>query len=467
MKRAACRSRIVRQAGAALATLFLLVSACACGPAVSTPEPTVSPTPIVPSLPPQAAGRTYHISSSGGDDTADGRTPETALQSFKPLPRRFEPGDRILLKTGDVFRDSLLVAGNGTEEAPILLGAYGDGPRPRLEAGSRRQVLVTLTNGSHWRIQDLSMAGGKVGLFLQVVSAGNRDIQVRRCDFENFYDPSYTFATTDTVMQSFQYRIYFSAGIWVGGNLLSEVQAATLLDGYTVEDCTFTHCAVGLGMNWYYPPFHAERIRNVTFANLRFRDLLMNGIELRQTIGAVVRDVVIENSALAPADDPLPLHADFGVAGLFFHGVQDLELTGIDIREVHRGDSPDGCGIDFEYCRRVTLRDSQVRNCDVSAILFLDTPPGMPLTPGFSREIRIENCLFERNRVRVYTIPNVDIDFDFYSRNPRNEVAFVGCTIRALDPDRVLNVTNPSFITFTDCTIEALPEGESQGEPSP
>ena len=55
---------------------------------------------------------------------------------------RFEPGDRILFKRGQRFEGAFAPTGNGTKEAPIVIGSYGScllytSPSPRDKRQSR------------------------------------------------------------------------------------------------------------------------------------------------------------------------------------------------------------------------------------------------------------------------------------------------------------------------------------------
>jgi len=83
-------------------------------------------------------GTTYYISSSQGNDANDGLTPATAWRTLYKLYERiiygpnFEPGDSILLKSGDTWDHMLVIRANGTETDPIVIRPYGEGPRPVL-----------------------------------------------------------------------------------------------------------------------------------------------------------------------------------------------------------------------------------------------------------------------------------------------------------------------------------------------
>jgi hypothetical protein len=72
-------------------------------------------------------GHAYHVDPMGGNDANDGLTPSRPFKTYNA--RNFTGGDTVLFKCGSLFRD-VLHTRNGTEHAPIVYGAYGDGPKP-------------------------------------------------------------------------------------------------------------------------------------------------------------------------------------------------------------------------------------------------------------------------------------------------------------------------------------------------
>ncbi len=76
-----------------------------------------------------AGGTTYYVSRSGGSDSHDGRSPETAFQTIaKVNALALQPGDRVLFKCGDVWRaEQLVLSRSGTAAAPITFGSYPEG----------------------------------------------------------------------------------------------------------------------------------------------------------------------------------------------------------------------------------------------------------------------------------------------------------------------------------------------------
>lgn len=92
------------------------------GAAGAPPSPT----------PPVITGTTYYVSNDG-DDEADGTSPEAAWRTLaKVAGAALEPGDGVLLRRGDAWREQLVANVSGEPESPITYGAFGQGDRPQL-----------------------------------------------------------------------------------------------------------------------------------------------------------------------------------------------------------------------------------------------------------------------------------------------------------------------------------------------
>lgn len=82
-------------------------------------------------------GQAYYVSNSG-DDSADGKTPETAWATIdRAISQQMEPGDCILLERGGKWRiedtgHPDIISDTITIPQGISMGAYGEGPRPQI-----------------------------------------------------------------------------------------------------------------------------------------------------------------------------------------------------------------------------------------------------------------------------------------------------------------------------------------------
>jgi hypothetical protein len=69
----------------------------------------------------------------------------------------FGPGDTILFKRGMQFNGMFAPSGNGTEQAPIRIDAYGYGEMPRIDGHGRRLAGVFLQDPSYWEVTGLEI----------------------------------------------------------------------------------------------------------------------------------------------------------------------------------------------------------------------------------------------------------------------------------------------------------------------
>jgi hypothetical protein len=104
----------------------------------------------------QAGGRSVYVDSEKGNDAHDGSSPQEAWKSLARVNAEvFQPGDAILLKRGGRWNEGLAPRGNGSAEAWIHLGAYGEGPRPWINGISKPGL--SLKDQSWWQVQDLQV----------------------------------------------------------------------------------------------------------------------------------------------------------------------------------------------------------------------------------------------------------------------------------------------------------------------
>lgn len=120
-------------------------------------------------------GKTYYVSSSEGNDSNNGLSPDKAFKTIEKLNTLyFVPGDQILFKTGDTFVGAFKPQGSGCEGKPIIVSSYGDGAKPVLQPGSENwqayithpdsygetvwvNNVITFHNQQYWEVRDLEL----------------------------------------------------------------------------------------------------------------------------------------------------------------------------------------------------------------------------------------------------------------------------------------------------------------------
>ena len=89
------------------------------------------------------SGSTYYVSNSGSDSN-----PGTELLPWKTISKvnnyYFSPGDFILFRKGDIWREQLIISSSGKKRHPITFGAYGIGDKPKI-LGS-----IAKNNSDNW-----------------------------------------------------------------------------------------------------------------------------------------------------------------------------------------------------------------------------------------------------------------------------------------------------------------------------
>jgi len=104
---------------------------------------------------------TYYVSNTGNDNNS-GTSEEQAWRSLERASSvQLKPGDSLLLECGSVWNEPLFPKGEGTKEAPIVLGSYGAGKKPLINGGGISGLhyggTVSLYNQSYWTIQDIEV----------------------------------------------------------------------------------------------------------------------------------------------------------------------------------------------------------------------------------------------------------------------------------------------------------------------
>ena len=91
----------------------------------------------------------YHIAADGNDTTGDGSETNPWKTISKVNSMSFKPGDAILFKKGDVWREQLTISSSGNSTDLITFDAYGSGNKPVIDASLTYWWSVN-TNGKNY-----------------------------------------------------------------------------------------------------------------------------------------------------------------------------------------------------------------------------------------------------------------------------------------------------------------------------
>lgn len=121
----------------------------------------------------------FYVSSSAGNDNNSGTSTNSPWKTLEKVnTEKLSPGDIILLKRGDAWKEKLSPPTSGSVQAPITFGAYGgNGPRPILH---KQESIVVISNKNYITLNNLDIQDctyciqilGSDSIILEYLSAG-------------------------------------------------------------------------------------------------------------------------------------------------------------------------------------------------------------------------------------------------------------------------------------------------------
>ena len=177
----------------------------------------------------------YHFDANNGNDSSLGTSPEQAWRSLEKAGSiHLKPGDKLLFKAGERWSGQLSLQGGGTPEAPVKIGSYGEGGRPRIDGEGKAQAAIFLKNVQGIEIRDLELTNlgserkpGRFGLQLK----NDSPPVARHIVIENLYVHDVNGALPKT---------HFS-----GAAIQLDVpkDKPVRFDGILIENCHIKHCS--------------------------------------------------------------------------------------------------------------------------------------------------------------------------------------------------------------------------------
>lgn len=105
----------------------------------------------------ESFGDQFYVDATSGSDDNSGLSANQPWKTLKKAGERmYQPGDKLLLKRGEVFEGSLEFTGEGRSDKPIFIDAYGNGSKPHIK-GVGNKYAVHVYNSSYVTIQNLEI----------------------------------------------------------------------------------------------------------------------------------------------------------------------------------------------------------------------------------------------------------------------------------------------------------------------
>ncbi len=389
-----------------------------------------------------SVGTTYYISSSEGNDENDGLSAKSPWKSFKNIrDMRFTEGDKILLKRGDEWNETLYIHANGTERNWVLVSGYGDEkdgkPVIKLQNGRSDICIVAedcatktpYANGLNFiHIDGIECRNARMGIYFRYYfDTENRGVKVTDCDFYSMDYPELFSTLTDLELDeprfaadmaagkdslsSYDGGIYRKSGggvreiawpaaIMVGGNFLNadnnEIYSSKVSD-ISIDGCFFQDCLVGIS-SWFWGAHdltgNVEKrlTNNWRITNCVADGTLAGAVTMENANGGYTGDRngwgVIDNFRLIGG---LEYKCIYGSTGACFQTCKNFLVDNCEFSYVNNNGSNDGCGWDFEGSDYdIIFSNNVLHNNEAHAILMMQAV-------GPCKNVTLSNLLFYNN----------------------------------------------------------------------
>jgi hypothetical protein len=108
---------------------------------------------------PLSRAATYYVDASAGNDGNSGESSGAPWRTVGKVNRsRFSPGDRILFRRGQTWRETLVIPSSGSSGRHIVFDAYGSGNRPVFDGGKTRAACIEGNRKSYITLSNLDAA---------------------------------------------------------------------------------------------------------------------------------------------------------------------------------------------------------------------------------------------------------------------------------------------------------------------
>lgn len=420
-------------------------------------------------------GTAYYISSSLGNDRNDGTSEDSPWKSFANLYRMdLAPGDRVLLRRGDVWHERLTIRGKGRADAWIFVGAYGApaAPKPAISLQNRRDDIAILAtdisagakNGfglDYIWIDNIHISHSFLGIYFRYdTSKDNRGIRVTNCSFTDISCPELMAEAMNDVSFLLQkkgkledYRnghlipngggeaeYIWPTAINIGGRPakpLADVvvegiaEPATVVSDIELYQNDFRDCVIAVGANCYNYHYGTGPNQCYTYTT----NWSIRGLTTENTMSAISIDSAdfgydgtAESrwgrwSHIQAKGGMTDFTMSFGTTQALFSCCKNLYISHSSFNGSRNNGQADGCGFDFERAvHNFTLDSCIIANNEGQGILVMQTTMENQVTgeqvytPNTGNTI--QNCLFYNNMTSVH---NDNYRFDVTVFNPNNE----------------------------------------------
>lgn len=367
--------------------------------------------------------KTYFLSHEGNDANSG----LSIHDSWKTLEKvnlfTFQPGDIILLKSGETWHGQLFPKGAGIEGKPIVISSYGGIEKPIIDIDDAEGAAIRLVNQSWWEIRNLEITSGtkpKPGIGRQGIvalfegnNAGIEHIVIENCYIHDVWGQ---------MGPNTKYCDYNSSAIYVGtilgarGSLQNSFYDDILIQKNRIERVDKCGIVVYFGRNKVI-------VKNNYLENLGGDAIFVNGPDK-----GLIEYNVAKRTCMRSGDLDLEGGNDFWphTAAIW---IQNTEGTIMQYNEVyHTGRQPkngDGFAYDFDFDANNCILQYNYSQNNHGFLLIMNNTFGNITRYNISENdqthlIQMQGSLEDQNLIHnnVFYVDYSTIDLDFFIRQP-------------------------------------------------
>lgn len=338
---------------------------------------------VNPVTPPKAEGKTYYVSNSSGKDSNNGTSEKAPFKTLTKAAGLLKEGDKLCLKSGDIWEEGVTFTASGSADAPILITSYGSGARPRIK--NNKGAAITLQNCDGYFVDGLSFYDSAIGILAKGEgSFAGEYLVVQNCDFSDG-----TFSQPDAG-SSVNFQQELTAGST--GVVVASKNTKTGWKNVTVNRCVFVGISVGVAS--YATGDFSKLSADSSRQGAIFENMTLSGCTARELSGSA----------------------------FLLNNVKNLTLSNNDIAE--SGHYGTGFGADgairLAFCQKATLSNQVIS----ATYAYADHASGSGiLLAGGNDDITIKNCDISNN-----VGPALRVSAEALSSKANGTVTAEGCT---------------------------------------
>lgn len=372
-------------------------------------------------LSPSADSRVIYVSSSQGDDDNDGLTPETPLRSLSRGLSKLRSGqpDWLLFKRGDTFSGSFgrFEYSGQSEDAPLVIGAYGEGPRPKFLTGNDPAFnLAGNDTRKHIAITSLHMepGTGHPSGGIRIVTGSVEDVLIEDCYIKEYSVNVLVQGENGDTIENVRLRrniLLDAMGTTHSQAIYASHIEGLLVEGNIIDRNGWDH-RVGRSDATIFA--HNCYIQRSVFG-LVFKDNVVmrassHGLQARMG-GIIENNIFYQNPMSIMFGNEGVKSNEYAVEGRIKHNVI---LEGLDIND----SLPRGDGIVLQHTASVEVTDNIIsRNLNEPSSAYAISIDGPDTAP-------VENALIANNVIHDWDLPFRVHDYNAVSATFKDNVLY-------------------------------------------